>query len=55
MSLAIKIIIQLLLILGVLILIGFLGTMIFAFCFMVNDKGDTDNGNDNIASEKRNP
>ena len=31
------IIIQLLLALGVLVLMGFLGTMIFAFCFMVND------------------
>ncbi len=31
------IIIQLLLVLGVLVLMGFLGTMIFAFCFMVND------------------
>ena len=38
MSLVLKIIIQLLLALGVLILMGFLGTMIFAFCFMVNDK-----------------
>lgn len=47
MSLVLKIIIQLLLVLGILILMGFFGTMIFAFCFMVNGKGDTNNGNDN--------
>ncbi len=41
-----SIIIQLLLAFGVLILMGFLGTMIFAFCFMVNGKGDTDDGKD---------
>lgn len=41
-----SIIIQLLLVLGVLILMGFLGTMIFAFCFMINGKGDTGNGKD---------
>lgn len=40
----ISIIIQLLLALGVLFLMGFLGIMLFAFCFMVNGKGDTDNG-----------
>ena len=41
MILVLNIIIQLLLILGVL----FLGTIIFVFCIMINDKGDTDNGN----------
>ena len=45
MILALKIIIQLLLALGVLFLMGFLGLMIYAFCFMVHEKGDTDNGN----------
>lgn len=37
------IVIQLLLVFGALILMGLLGTMIFAFCFMVNNKEDTDN------------
>lgn len=41
MILVLKIIIQLLIALGVLFLMGFLGLMIYAFCFMVNDKGDT--------------
>lgn len=40
------IIIQLLLALGVLFLMGFLGLMIYAFCFMIHSKGDIDNGND---------
>ena len=39
------IITQLLLTLGVLFLMGFLGTMIFAFCFMIHGKGDTDDEN----------
>lgn len=43
MILVAKIIIQLLLALGVLFLMGFLGLMIYAFCFMVIDKGNTDN------------
>ena len=47
MILALKIIIQLLLVLGVLFLMGFLGLMIYAFCFMMHEKKDTDNGNDN--------
>lgn len=37
-----NIIIQLLIVLGVLILMGFLGLMIYAFCFMLHEKGDTD-------------
>ena len=45
MILALKIIIQLLLALGGLILMGFLGAMIYAFCFMVIGKG-ADDGND---------
>ncbi len=40
MILVAKIIIQLLLALGVLFLMGFLGLMIYAFCFMIHEKGD---------------
>lgn len=38
----ISIILQLLLALGVLFLMGFLGVMLFAFCFMVNGKLEDD-------------
>lgn len=42
MSLVLKIIIQLLLALGVLFLMGFLGLMIYAFCFMIHEKGESE-------------
>lgn len=43
MSLVLKIFIQLLLALGVLFLMGFLGLMIYAFCFMIHEKGESEN------------
>lgn len=46
MILVAKIIIQLLLALGVLFLMGFCGLMVYAFCFMLHGKGDTDDRKD---------